>query len=739
MSLFFTQPALLLLLLLLPAIYVVGTRDRLRTRRLWVITGLRLAAVASLVLSLAGPTLVTPRRDLAVVFLVDVSDSLGAGGKRSARDFVRQAYEGAGGRDRVGLIVFGKGPRVERDVAAASPLGDLLSRPDATATDIPSAIRLALALFPDGAQKRIVLVSDGANNVGDLEDAGRLAASAGVQIQTRTLGGVRGADVVVDSVQAPLRVRVGESFELQVGVDSSIASTGRLEVFGDGRLIAQREVQVKSGRNEYIVAVPEQARGFHRWQARVLVGGDTVAQNNQAEGFTYVEAPPRVLIAEAEAGEGRNLHAALRATGLDAVLMNVSNIPASLTALSEYSAVVLVDVPLTALPDEGRILQTYVRDLGKGLITVGGEESYALGGYFNSPLEATLPVDSRLKNKQNEPLVAMVMALDKSGSMASCHCGGGDEFQDPPGSIPKVDTAKEATIQSAQLLGPGDEFGVVAFDTAARWVVRTAPIGDGTAAAEQVAGIQAAGGTNIYGGLAEAVESLKSSKASVKHVVLLTDGWSNVGNYDKLIADARASGITISTIAAGGGSPELLKSIAEKGAGAFYVSENNADIPKILLRETQRKLRRYIQEVEFTPTITAPSPVLKDLRAVPSLLGYVGTTAKPGATVALSSPEREPVLAQWQYGLGRSASWTSDAKSRWSANWIGTPEYARLWSQAVGWVLARPSENVQVSVTQEEARRSSRWTRCGRTALTSTVRMRRSRWSRRAARLLNNH
>ncbi|MDP9352485.1 MAG: VWA domain-containing protein, partial [Chloroflexota bacterium] len=484
------------------------------------------------------------------------------------------------------------------------------------------------------------------------------------------------------------------SFEIEVAVHSTEARGGTLEVLGDGQVLAQRPVQLVAGVNRYTVEVGEQPRGFRRWQARVLAEGDSISQNNQGDAFTYVESPPRVLVAEGAPGEGTNLRAALQATGLQTDLIPASALPRGLTALSEYASVVLVDVPLSALPDRGALLQTYVRDLGRGLVTVGGEDSYALGDYFDSPLEAALPLDSRLKNKQEDPAVAMVMAIDKSGSMAASHAG------EAGGEIPKVEVAKAAAVQSAELLGPDDEFGVVAFDTAARWVMRPAPLSENPNVDEQVADIQGSGGTNIYGGLAEAIASLKSSKASIKHVILLTDGWSNVGDYDKLLAEARAAGITVSTVSAQGGSPELLRSIAEKGGGEFYIADDNRKIPEIVVKETRTRVRRYIQENEFFPSISAPSPVLKNLEQTPSLLGYVSTTPKPSAVVALSSNEQDPVLAQWQYGLGRSVAWTSDAQSRWSRNWIGTPEYVRLWSQAVGWTLARASENVQVQVSQ---------------------------------------
>lgn len=704
MSLLFAEPLALLGLLLVPLVVALGLRSLPPTRRSRLIVALRALAVAALVLALAGTALGLPQRDLSVVFLVDASDSIGSGGRAEAAAWVRRAYDVAGGGDRAGLVLFGAEPLVEQDVQPAGALGPLLSRPDATATDIPAAIRLALALFPEGSQKRIVLLSDGNTTTGDLEEAARLADAAGAQIQTRTLaGGRRGSDVLVEGVQAPPRVRAGESFALEVLVRSTQARAGTLEVLGDGRLLARRPVRLEAGNNRYVVQVGPQERGFRRWRARVVAGGDTVAQNNEGNGFTYVESAPRVLVAEGEPGEGKNLQAALRATGLETELVAASALPRSLTELGEYAAVVLADVPLDALPDEGRLLQSYVRDLGRGLVTVGGEDSYALGGYFDSPLEAALPVDSRLRNRQEDPAVAMVMAIDKSGSMAASHSGAGPDgsFQ-PAGEVPKVDVAKAAAVQSAALLGPDDEFGVVAFDTAARWVVRTAPLARTGDVEGPVSDIQGGGGTNIYGGLAEAIESLKASTASIKHVILLTDGWSNVGDYDTLLRQARENNITVSTVSAQGGSPDLLRSIAEKGGGAFYVADDTSRIPEFVVKETRMRLRKYVHETEFVPAVSAPSPVLKNLSRVPSLLGYVATTPKPAARVTLSSPERDPVLAQWQYGLGRSVAWTSDATSRWSANWIGTPEYARLWNQAVGWVLARPSGNLQVEVAQQD-------------------------------------
>jgi Mg-chelatase subunit ChlD len=694
----FERPELLPGLLLVPLAVWLGVRTLPRTRRSAIIVSLRAVAITCLTLALAGAGLESPRRDLAVVFLLDASDSVGAG-RQAAEEWVRRAYEEAGSGARAGLVLFGRDALVERDVASVGGEAgrSVLSRPDASATDLGAAMRLALALFPEGSQKRIVLLSDGNDTTGSpeaVEGAARLAAAAGAQVHTRTLGVDRGGDALVEAISAPSRVREGQSFELEVVVRSAEARPATLEAMGDGRVLARRAVRLEPGENRFRIPVGPQPPGFRRWRARVVSPGDSVARNDEGNGFTYVEPPPRVLIVEGEAGEGRNLEDALKATGLDTRRIPVAGLPRGVTELGEYACVVLADVPLEELPDGGKLLQTYVRDLGNGLVAVGGEDSYALGGYFGSPLEAALPLDSRLKNRKEDPAVAVVMKIDKSGSMAEGGDSGG-------GGVSKVDLVKAAASRSAELLGPDDEYGVVAFDTAARWVLPLAPVGKAGDVEATISDVRAGGGTNIYAGLAAAVESLKGSRASVKHVILLTDGWSDAGDYRGLLAKARGANITVSTVSAAGGSPGLLAYLAREGGGQHYVARNGSDIPKILLRETRTKLRHYVQEREFVPDISAPSPVLKGLSAVPPLLGYVLTTPKPTAAVALSAgEERDPVLAQWQYGLGRSVAWTSDAKGRWARKWLGGPEYARLWSQAVGWAMARPSENLQVAVSR---------------------------------------
>jgi hypothetical protein len=306
-------------------------------------------------------------------------------------------------------------------------------------------------------------------------------------------------------------------------------------------------------------------------------------------------------------------------------------------------------------------------------------------------MEETLPVDMGVRNRQREPDIALVVVIDKSGSMDACHCnsfnggmGGGGQLQ----GVRKVDIGKEAILRAAAALSARDELGVVAFDQEAHWVVDTKPLGEIGDLQSQIAGINPLGQTNIFSGLDQAVQSLEKVTATRRHIILLTDGWSRSGEYDQILQRMKAAGITLSTVGAGGGANPFLEQLAKSGGGRFYAAANPASIPDIFLKETQQVAGQQIIEEPFFPIQTASSPITRGLEAgFPQLLGYNGTTIKSAAQLVLVSPRDDPVLAQWQYGLGRSVAWTSDSTGRWAKNWVAWNGFSRFFSQLVGWTF----------------------------------------------------
>ncbi len=414
--------------------------------------------------------------------------------------------------------------------------------------------------------------------------------------------------------------------------------------------------------------------------------------------------PPRVLVATDDAARAADLVASLGEGDLEVTVVGARGVPSALTSLAGYDSIVLDNVSADDLGEATMAtLQVYVRDLGKGLVMLGGRESFGAGGYLDTPLEETMPVYMSVRDRERSPDVAMVAVVDKSGSMADCHCTGDSrDTANPSGQrgFEKVDIAKEAILRAAEALAPTDQLGVVTFDENAHWAVRTAPIdfgaiGDGL-------GFRADGATNIFAGLQAAYEDLRDNPATLRHIILVTDGWSTHGAYDELLDDLREAGITLSTIGTGGGSADILRRLADESGGRYYNAPDASTIPDIFLRETIRTAGERIVEEAFQPIPSASSEILDGLDAgrLPQLLGYNATTPKGSATVSLLTGREDPLLAQWQYGLGRAVAWTSDAREQWAAPWIGTAEFGTLTAQLVAWTLPpQDAEGIDVQFT----------------------------------------
>lgn len=692
----FTTPIALILLLLVPYFLWLGRpRSTFGRQRATTALVLRTLIILSLILSVAGLQVVRASDELAVVFLIDKSDSMPEQTVEVGRQFAEDAIQRMRPNDQAAIIVFGSDALVERPMTGSREVGQIESTPLPLNTDLAEAIRLGMALYPPGAARRMVILSDGLANSGDAEQAARLASASGIEIVSVPFAALSGQEILVTDVNVPTRLNEGQTFDISVAIESTVNTPAVLRVISSGEVAVQENVELVEGVNRYAFTLDAVETGLTSFRVQVVPETEDIFyQNNELSAFTQVVGPPRVLIVADDEAESFNLAQALLQQGLTVDTVTSSGMPTELSVLSGYQSIVLANIPAQNLgPRRMEAIQLYVRDLGGGLVVVGGPNAYGVGGYFMTPLEEALPVEMQLKDQERLPQLTVMYVIDTSGSMADTSLGG----------FPKIELAKEAILRSLALLSPSDRVGVIGFSESASTIVPLGSAADQVEIARNVASLRAGGGTDIYAGLLAMSRVLPDDPGQLRHVVLLTDGGASPEGVAPLVEEMyNEHGITLSVIAIGAGYAPFLEDIPPLADGRFHNAFNVDTIPEIFSEETVIATRAYIIENEFQPALTSSSPILTGITGTPSLSGYVGTTIKPTAQQILITDKEDPLLATWQYGLGRSVAWTSDATGRWAGNWVSWDQYARFWSQAVRWTITEGvSQNVEVSVIQE--------------------------------------
>ncbi len=691
----FTTPLALLLLLTIPAVLWTGWPGAgVRRARLGVAVLVRTLILLALIFAAAGMAIERQSNQLAVVFVVDLSDSVPPLAVEEAVDIILEASAALGPDDEMAVIVFGEDALVERALSNATAAVSFVSVPDRTNTDIEEAIRLAQAILPTDRAGRLVLISDLQETIGEGPIAARAAVSSGIEIVVYPIEPQLSEEVLVAQAQAPPHVIEGEIVELEITVWSSIAQAATIEIFTDGRPPQQHFINLSEGFGVYRLAAPPADPGFIRYTVQVSTVQDAYFQNNRWSAYSFISGGPQILVIAPEPGElmpaGTSrredefsaLVQALEAGQYQVEVRQPGGVPSSPGELAGYAAVILIDVPARRLSAaQMGSLKTYVQEVGGGLLLVGGPTSFGIGGYFDTPLEEISPVAMQIQDEERRSALSIVFIIDKSGSMADRTAG-----------FSKLDLAREATLRSIELLLPNDRLGVIAFDEAASWVVPLGPVGDGSAARQAVSGLAADGGTDILAGLSAMADSLPEDPALVKHVVLLTDGGADPTGILGLVERVRQDdNITISAVGVGSDAAPFLPEIAAAGGGRFHFSDPPSAIPSIFTEETVLASRAYLVEESFFPLLISRSPILGGINELPPLHGYVATSPKQVASLILAADNGDPILATWRTGLGKTAAFTSDATGRWARDWVAWEQYGTFWNQAVRWVLRTPA------------------------------------------------
>ncbi|MEM9702169.1 MAG: vWA domain-containing protein, partial [Planctomycetota bacterium] len=620
----FAHPAVLLLAL--PVAWAWRRFGRIGDRRT---DAVRAVLALSLVAAAAGPfaDLVGEGTDVALV--IDRSRSMPAD-DRDLLELLGAADAARGPGDRLAVVTVGGRPAVERPVSETAAPTEFLYPIDADGTDVDAGLHLALNLIDPRRPARIFVLSDGEANGPDPRAAARRARAAGVPIDVRPFPVTRAGDAAITAVNLPASAAPGEP--IAVGVEFYVpeATRGRIrlsrrEPGGPAVPIAARTLDLPAGRGRVRFRDAAPDGGFHIYEATLRTNDDPRRENDRGEAGLRIEAPPRILVLRTGDGPGR-IAAACRAAGLTVDVVRPDAAPLTQDSLDQYGAVALDGVPASSL---GRAKMTalarFVEELGGGLLTTGGRQSYASGGYFESPLDPLLPVTMDLRDDADRERSAIVVALDRSGSMAAPigDFGGGGRT--------KMDLANEGAAAAVSVLSRGDRAAVLAVDTAAEAIVPLEEIDEGVgriaAAARGI--VSTGGGIYVDAALAGAADELDAGPAeATKHVIVFADAADaeSPSDFHQPIGRLRALGATVSVIGLGtrlDADAPLLEAVAEAGGGNVLFTEDPRELPRLFAQDALAVVS------ETFVTADSPAGIPGEFSEGAALVGELGAGSFP--------------------------------------------------------------------------------------------------------------
>ena len=733
-----------LLLLMVPIVYLWRTSRIPDTRlRRWTSLGLRICLVIFLVGALAEVRLAWLQHGICVAFLLDRSQSVPPEARAAVRQQIEQEVARMGREDQFFIVEFAGDALLGCLPGPKGALPAAVDLADTGRTDLARALRLALASLPADRQKRIVLFSDGNENAGDALTEARIMANAdtggkngggstgGVDIQVLPMRNTVEHEIMLEQVQVPARVSKGTRFTIRTLISADQAQPGVFRLSCDGRPITSRPVQLQAGTTVVEVAhsLDDTADGgiegggggggdLHRFAATIepiIPGNDTFSANNTAYGITQVDVPGRTLVVRGCGNERDYITPALLENRLETDATAPENLPTDLAALAGYDALVLENVSALDLSAAQMVnLRNWVKETGGGLVLVGGANSFGPGGYKDTPLEQVAPVEMDIKQNKHLATVAMVVMLDKSGSMGMLAEGAG-----AASGVTKMDLANQGAVETIRLLSEVDEAQIGAVDTEVKWMgaeARLLPMTSGNKALLRGNTLSnRAGGGGIYAktALYHAYKLVTQPKvqAMTRHVILFADCQDTEQQEDCLEMATRYHNanpqVTTSVIGLGVKTDPHVpfqKELAKRGGGRWYVTNNPLALPRIFAREAFIVSRSaLVEKKEGIQPALYDSPLLEGFGRVgggfPRVYGYVGTTLKPRATLAAHGLEaNDPLLAHWTIGLGKCVAFTSDATGRWGKDLVRWEGFAKFWGQTVRWA-SRATPNTELSTS----------------------------------------
>ena len=653
---------------------------RRTARRLGLV--LKALSLTAILLALAEPRLLLQETRVALAVLVDTSASSSAADLARASQLA-QTMSGAQGRHWMRVVPFA---RATRDLTSGEQQSSLkltsTTGEAGRATDLEAAVREAIASLPAGLVPRVALISDGKENKGSIARAAWQAQQLGIPIDTFALAGRAEPALRLESVSLPSIAFTGEQFPIDVVVSSPSSGPAQVELSAEGKPLGQTQVDLNRGDNPLRLHASLNTPGALDISVAVRAGSLGEVHFDQA---VTLRQPKVLYISQDPAAQDSHFPATLASAQFD---VNRAN-ELGTVHLNDYQLVIFNNWDLEAIPAGGKLaLEQYVQQ-GGGLLVIGGERNmYNADKKVEDPLDRALP--AKLAPPRSPEGTAVVLIIDKSSSMEGR----------------KMEVARLAAIGVVENLRPIDQVGVLIFDNSFEWAVPIRRVGDDkTLIKKLISGITPDGGTQIAPALAEAYRKIRPTTATYKHILLLTDGISEEGDSLNLAKEAEAQKITISTVGLGQDvNRNYLEKVALTAGGKSYFVLDYQALEQILLRDVLEHTGSTTVERPLAPEILKHAEILNDvgMETAPALKGYVRFISKPTAETILQLDRHDPLLARWQYGLGRSAVFTSDAKTRWAADWVSWKGYDKFWTNLCRDLLPR-AQGGEASLSYDSA------------------------------------
>ncbi len=627
---------------------------------------IRIAVVLCLICALLNVKWVSTPNATTTVFLVDSSLSVKEY-KKEIETYINQQLLNKKARDKIAVITFGREPMVEVPISKNIKEIRLETKPNPLFTNIEKALSFTADYFPPNTNKRIILFTDGRENIGSAYEVIQKLKSQNVNLYIYPLKNKLNTDFQITAINMPHYVYRKAKISAEVVVDATSNGEGIFRLYSCGNKIIERNIKVQKGKNTFLFQVPVQNIGNIKYTGEIEFREDTNPQNNYINVSTMVINEPNILVI-GNKEDTKNIENLLDSLYIHKKCYTPLEVPSDIDFLSGFQEIMLVNVNHKHISSElEKSIERCVREQGIGLLVIGGENTFALGGYEDTILEKMLPVRCKMRGNKKQPTTGLVLVIDCSGSM-----------EDESGGVKKIEMAKEAAIKSIEILENEDYVGVLGFSDRLEWIIPFHQLKDKEKIKYDIGKLKAKGGTLILPALTEAERVLEKADVKVKHIILLSDGQGEKEGFQSIISSMKKQNITLSSVAVGQDAEKsLLKKVSQFTGGRNYEVANYYEIPDIFARETYLVTKKYLNNHVFVPRIVSDNNYFKK-RDLPELKGYIGTGIKDGADMILQSDKEDPILAIWNYYLGKVIVWTSDLSGKWSSDWIKWSEFQSL-------------------------------------------------------------